>query len=130
MIANGTFQVKLTPQDLEGQAENPLLGRFTLDKEFQGDLVGVSIGQMLSARTAVKDSAGYVAIEQVTGTLGGRAGSFVFQHSSSMVRGEPQQSIQVVADSGTGALEGLTGSLTIQIAAGVHSYVFEYQLPS
>jgi hypothetical protein len=130
MTATGTFKVKLTPQDPELQAEYPMLGRFILDKEFQGDLVGVGKGQMLSTGTAVKNSAGYVAIEQVTGSLGERTGSFVFQHSSSMVRGEPQQSIQVVADSGTGALEGLTGSFTIQIAAGVHSYIFEYQLPS
>jgi Protein of unknown function (DUF3224) len=128
MTAIGPFTVKLDPQAMP--AEYPLLGRLTINKEFQGDLTGTSIGQMLSARTAIPNSAGYVAIEQVTGTLHGREGSFVLQHSSSMIRGEPQQSVTVVADSGTGALEGLTGSMVINNSAGQHSYVFDYDLPA
>ena len=127
MTANGPFTVKLEPQAMS--AEYPMLGRLTINKEFQGDLNATSIGQMLSAGTAIPNSAGYVAIEQVTGTLHGREGTFVLQHSSSMVRGEPHQSVTVVADSGTGALEGLTGSMVINNAAGAHSYVFEYALP-
>ena len=127
MTANGTFNVKLEPQEMP--AEQPLLGRLTIDKAFQGDLSGISQGQMLSARTAVSNSAGYVAIEQVTGSLHGREGSFVLQHSSSMNRGAPQQGITVVPDSGTDQLEGLTGSMTIINAAGAHSYVLEYALP-
>jgi hypothetical protein len=126
MTATGPFTVKLEPQEMS--AEHPLLGRLTINKAFQGDLTATSIGQMLSARTAIPNSAGYVAIEQVTGTLHGREGTFVLQHSSSMVRGEPQQSVTVVPDSGTGALEGLTGSMVIYNAAGQHSYVFEYSL--
>jgi Protein of unknown function (DUF3224) len=127
MTATGPFTVKLEPQEMP--AEYPLLGRLTINKEFQGDLTAISVGQMLSARTAIANSAGYVAIEQVTGTLHGREGSFVLQHSSSMVRGEAQQSVTVVTDSGTGALEGLTGSMVINNAAGQHSYTFEYTLP-
>jgi Protein of unknown function (DUF3224) len=127
MTATGPFTVKLEPQEMP--AEYPLLGRLTINKVFQGDLTATSIGQMLSARTAIPNSAGYVAIEQVTGTLHGREGTFVLQHSSSMVRGEPQQSVTVVVDSGTGALEGMTGSMVINNAAGLHSYVFEYELP-
>jgi Protein of unknown function (DUF3224) len=127
MTATGPFTVKLVPQEMP--AEYPLLGRLTINKEFQGDLIGISVGQMLSARTAIPNSAGYVAIEQVRGTLHDREGSFVLQHSSSMIRGEPQQSVTVVPDSGTGALEGLTGSMVINNAAGAHSYVFEYALP-
>jgi hypothetical protein len=127
MTANGTFNVTLEPQEMP--AEHPLLGRLTIDKAFQGDLSGISKGQMLSAGTGVSNSAGYVAIEQVTGTLHGREGGFVLQHSSSMNRGEPQQSITVVPDSGTAQLEGLRGSMTIINAAGSHSYVFEYALP-
>ena len=126
MTATGPFTVKLEPQEMP--AEQPLLGRLRINKEFQGDLSGTSIGQMLSARTAIANSAGYVAIEQITGTLHGRQGSFVLQHSSSMVRGEAQQSVTVVPDSGTAALEGLTGSMTINNLAGAHSYVFEYGL--
>jgi hypothetical protein len=127
MTATGPFNIKLEPQEMP--AGQPLLGRLTINKEFQGNLTAVSVGQMLSARTAIANSAGYVAIEQVTGTLHGREGSFVLQHSSSMVRGEAQQSVTVVADSGTGALEGLTGSMVINNEAGQHSYVFEYVLP-
>ena len=127
MTANGTFNVKLEPQEMP--AEQPLLGRLTIDKTFQGDLSGISQGQMLSARTGVNNSAGYVAIELVKGSLHGREGSFVLQHSSSMNRGTPQQGIMVVPDSGTDQLEGLTGSMTIINAAGSHSYVFEYALP-
>ena len=125
--ATGPFTVKLEPQEMP--AEQPLLGRLRINKEFQGDLSGIGIGQMLSARTAISNSAGYVAIEQVSGALHGREGSFVLQHSSSMVRGQPQQSVTVVADSGTGALEGLTGSMVINNVAGAHSYVFDYSLP-
>jgi hypothetical protein len=127
MTATGPFIIKLEPQEMP--AGYPLLGRLTINKQFQGDLTATSIGQMLSARTAIPNSAGYVAIEQVTGSLHGREGTFVLQHSSSMVRGEPQQSVTVVADSGTGALEGLTGSMVINNAAGAHSYVFDYDLP-
>jgi Protein of unknown function (DUF3224) len=127
MTATGPFTIKLEPQEMP--AEQPLLGRLTINKEFQGDLTATSLGQMLSARTAIPNSAGYVAIEQVTGTLHGREGSFVLQHSSSMIRGEPQQSVTVVADSGTGALEGLTGSMVINNAVGQHSYVFDYDIP-
>lgn len=127
MTATGPFTVKLEPQEMP--AEYPLLGRLTINKEFQGDLNGTSVGQMLSAKTEIPNSAGYVAIEQVSGSLHGREGTFVLQHSSSMNRGEADQSVTVVPDSGTRALEGLTGSMIINNVAGVHSYVFEYSLP-
>jgi hypothetical protein len=127
--ASGTFEVKLVPQAAEDKAEDTTLGRMTIDKQFHGDLEGTSKGQMLSAGTAVKGSAGYVAIEKVTGTLHGRSGSFVLQHSGTMTRGVPQLSVTVVPDSGTGELVGLTGQMAIKIADGKHSYEFEYTLP-
>ena len=125
--ANGTFEVKLTPQPVDGDA--PAIGRMSIDKQFHGDLEGASKGQMLAAMTSVKGSAGYVAIEQVTGTLHGRSGAFVLQHSGTMTRGAPQLIVSVVPDSGTGELAGLTGTLTIAIADGKLSYDFEYTLP-
>lgn len=125
--ARGTFDVKLTPQAPEDKGD-ATLARMTLDKQFQGDLAGTSKGQMLSAGTAVKGSAGYVAIERVVGTLGGRSGSFVLQHSGTMTRGEPQLTITVVPDSGTDQLAGLTGKMQIIIADGKHSYDFEYTI--
>ena len=127
MHATGTFDVKLTPQAAEdGDAG---LGRMTIDKQFHGDLEGTSKGFMLSsAGTIVKGSGGYVAMEKVTGTLKGRAGSFVLQHSGTMTRGTPQLSVTVVPDSGAGELEGITGTLTIKIDQGKHSYTFDYSL--
>jgi len=99
------------------------------EKQFHGDLEGTSKGQMLTATTDVKGSAGYVAIERVTGTLHGRSGSFVLQHSGTLTKGAAQQSITVVPDSGTGQLVGIAGKMTITIADGKHSYDFEYTLP-
>jgi hypothetical protein len=127
--ASGTFEVKLTPQKDEGGADAGL-GRMSIDKQFHGDLEGTSKGFMLSsAATVVKGSGGYVAMERVTGTLKGRSGSFVLQHSGTMTRGTPQLSVTVVPDSGTGQLEGLGGTMTIKIDEGKHSYEFEYTLP-
>ena len=127
--ASGTFEVDLAPQPRDAAFDHPLLGRATLAKRFRGDLEASSSGQMLSARTPVEGSAGYVAIERVEGTLAGRSGSFVLQHSSTMARGTPQQRIAVVPDSGTGELEGLAGEMTIVVADGVHRYRFDYTLP-
>ena len=127
--ATGTFDVKATPEPPEDKAEGSTLGRFSLAKQIHGDLEGTSTGQMLTAGTDVKGSAGYVAIERVTGTLNGRKGSFVLQHSGTMNRGAFQLSITVVPDSGTGELVGLAGKMAIIIADGKHSYDFEYALP-
>ncbi|MEO8026033.1 MAG: DUF3224 domain-containing protein [Bryobacteraceae bacterium] len=126
--ATGPFDVKLTPQQDES-SESPALSRMTIDKQFHGDLEAVSKGQMLAAGTEVKGSAGYVAIERVTGTLSGRSGSFVLQHNATMDRGAPSLNIIVVPDSGTGELQGITGKMNIIIEGGKHSYEFDYTLP-
>lgn len=130
MHAKGTFEVKITPQTPDGKFEDATMGRMTIDKQFHGDLEGTSLGQMLSAMTQVKGSAGYVAMERVTGKLQGRGGSFVLQHSATMNHGVPQLSITIVPDSGTGQLVGITGKMDIIINAGRHSYDFEYTLPA
>jgi hypothetical protein len=127
--ASGPFDVKLTPQPPDDKAEGSTLGRLSIDKQYHGELEATSKGQMLTAMTEVKGSAGYVAIERVSGTLHGRSGSFVLQHSSTLARGAPQQSITVVPDSGTGQLVGLTGKMIVNIVDGKHSYDFEYTLP-
>jgi Protein of unknown function (DUF3224) len=123
--ASGTFEVKLTPQETSG---DPRLGRFSLDKQFHGDLEATSKGEMLTGGMPAKGSAGYVAIELVTGKLHGRGGSFILQHSGTMDRGKPSLSVTVVPDSGTEELAGLAGKMTINIADGKHSYGFEYSL--
>jgi Protein of unknown function (DUF3224) len=126
--ATGTFEVKLAPLDAYAGGENSTLGRMSLDKQFHGDLEAVSQGEMLTGMTAVQGSAGYVAIERVRGTLHGRNGTFVLQHSGSMNRGTPQLSITVIPDSGTDGLAGLAGTMSIDVAGGKHSYTFEYTL--
>ncbi|HEU0297950.1 MAG TPA: DUF3224 domain-containing protein [Longimicrobium sp.] len=123
--ASGTFEVKLTPLDSEG-----VPARMSIDKQFHGDIQGASKGQMLAAMTGVEGSAGYVAMELVTGTLAGRSGTFVLQHSGTMNRGAPSLTITVVPDSGTGELAGLEGTMTIEIVNGQHSYELEYTLPA
>ncbi len=126
--ASGTFEVKLTPQAADDENEGATLGRMSIAKQFHGDLEATSKGEMLTAGTGVKGSAGYVAIERVSGTLDGRSGAFMLQHSGTMTRGAPQLTITVVPDSGTGELVGLAGKMTIKIADGKHSYDFEYTL--
>ena len=126
--ANGTFAVHLNPQPADEYFDGTTLGRRSIDKQFKGDLEGTSKGQMMSAVTAVKGSAGYVAIEKVSGILQGRTGTFILQHNSSMNKGVPQQSITVVPDSGTEELSGLSGSMIISIVDGQHRYEFEYTL--
>jgi len=127
--ASGTFEVKLVPQPPEDKAEGSTLARMSIDKQFHGDLEATNKGQMLTAGPDVKGSAGYVAIERVTGMVQGRTGRFVLQHSGTLTRGAAQQSITVVPDSGTGQLVGLTGKMAINIVDGKHSCDFDYTLP-
>ncbi len=129
-VATGTFEVKMNPLTLHETSENAMLARFSLTKQFSGDLEANSQGEMLSAGTPVSGSAGYVAIEQVRGSLHGLIGSFVLQHSGTMNRGNPNLSVTVVPDSGTGQLAGLAGKLEIRIEDGQHFYDLEYTLES
>src|SRR5271156_637309 len=128
--ATGPFDVKLAPQGEDDKAESTTLARYSLDKQYHGDLDATAKGTMLTAGTDVKGSAGYVAIERVTGTLNGKTGSFVLQHNGTLSRGTPVQNIIVVPDSGAGQLAGISGKLLVIIADGKHSYEFEYTLPA
>jgi Protein of unknown function (DUF3224) len=122
----GTFDVTLSPLDIEGE----MMGRMRIDKQFHGPLHATGLGQMLSAGTAVKGSAAYVAIERVSGTLDDRAGTFVLHHTGVMHRGTGTLSIAVVPDSGTNALAGIGGTMTIAIDDTGHHYTFDYTLPA
>lgn len=122
--AKGNFEVDVKPQ----ATEDGRPGRMTIDKRFHGDLEGTSKGEMLTGMTDVNGSAGYVAIERVSGVLNNRTGTFLLQHSGTMKRGVPQLAVTVVPDSGTGDLAGLSGTLDIQIAGGKHSYAFSYEV--
>ena len=127
-VAKGNFTVEMKPQAEPGVVDGVSLGRMSLDKRFEGDLAATGRGEMLSALTPVQGSAGYVAIERVSGTLHGKSGGFVFQHAGTMTRGAQQLSITVVPDSGTGELSAIAGSFRLQIVDGKHFYEFEYTL--
>lgn len=125
----GKFEVKLNPLDFYAQGIDGVnLARMSIDKIYHGDLDATSKGEMLSAMTSVKGSAGYVAIEQVTGTLSGKKGSFVLQHFGSMKQASERLVLEVVPDSGAGELSGLVGTMSIKIEAGQHYYEFDYTL--
>jgi hypothetical protein len=125
---SGTFEVKLSPQAAAPGIEAAKLGRMTIDKQFHGDLQAHSLGEMMSAMGEVKGSAGYVAIERVSGSLLGRKGSFVLMHTGLMNRGQPQLTVQVVPDSGTDELTGISGNMGIDIKEGQHFYTFDFSL--
>ena len=124
--ATGTFEVKLTPLDPAFKSEDNSIGRYSLDKQFHGALEATSKGEMLSGMGTVKGSGGYVAIERVTGTLDGRAGTFILQHNGTMQAGVFHLNVIVVPDSGTAQLTGLQGTMEIIIKDGKHSYDFSY----
>ncbi len=129
MKITGTFEVKMEPLEYSGQSKDGAqLGRMSINKTFNGDLSATSQGEMLSAMTPVKGSAGYVAIEQASGTLNGKKGSFILQHFGVMAGTESRLILEVVPGSGTGELEGLSGKMTIDIKDGSHYYGFEYEL--
>lgn len=128
---SGTFEVKLAPQPMAEAGAESGLGRMSLNKQFHGELEAISLGEMLTAMTSVNGSGAYVAVERVTGALAERRGSFMLHHTGIMNRGVPQLTINVVPDSGTEELSGLTGAMNIRIeAGGKHFYDFEYSLPA
>jgi len=130
MHATGSFEVKLTPQQSTSEtAPDPTRGRMSIDKHFQGALEGTSLGEMLTGGNLSAGSAGYVAIERVTGTLDGKTGSFLLQHSATMHAGQFSLTITVIPASGTGELAGIAGSMNIIMDGGKHSYTFDYTLP-
>lgn len=124
----GLFDVTRTAEPPYHAADGVTLARSRFDKRFHGPLDATSKVEMLAAGTAVTGSAGYVALELVTGALEGRVGTFVLQHSGVMRRGTPSLSVTVVPDSGTGELRGLAGRMAIEIVEGAHRYRFDYTL--
>lgn len=128
MRASGPFEVTLQPLS-SSAPDDALLGRRSIAKVFHGDLEGAGVGEMLTAGTAVEGSGAYVAVDRITGTLHGRTGSFTLLHSGVMHRGAPQLTVTILADSGTGALAGITGSFAIRVVDGKHFYDLDYTLP-
>jgi hypothetical protein len=128
--AKGSFEIRMSAETLSETAHETGIGRMSLSKTYTGDLAGRSEGEMLGFRNLASGSGGYVAMETVRGTLDGKQGSFVLQHSSTMEGSSATQSIQVAPGSGTGELAGLSGQLVIHREGGRHDYVFDYSLPA
>lgn len=128
--AEGTFEVRNSPLPADDAVNGTAIGRFGLDKQFHGDLEGTSKGEMLGAGNPATGTAGYVAIEQVTGTLNGHHGSFALQHFGTMEDNKFDLLVKVVPGSGTGELTGISGTMSIAIANGKHSWKFDYTLPA
>lgn len=127
--AAGPFDVQMSPWQAPHEEAGGPIGRFSIAKKYRGDLEGEARGEMLAASTDVAGSAGYVAIERVSGILEGRSGGFTLQHAGTLDRGAPTLVITVVPDSGSGELAGLAGRMAITVADGKHTYDFEYTLP-
>jgi hypothetical protein len=130
MHAEGTFDVKNAPLAADDALAGTAIGRYGLDKQFQGGLEGTGKGEMLGAGNPATGTAGYVAIEEFTGTLHGRSGSFALQHFGTMEDNKFDLVVKVVPGSGTGDLLGISGTMTIKILSGKHSYQFDYSLPA
>ena len=129
MTAHGRFDVETTPQPADAPEAAGPFGRLFLDKQFHGDLEATSKGQMLGAYTTVQGSGAYVALEQVTGSLHGRLGSFMLQHRGTMQGTDFRMDVTVVPDSGTESLTGITGTMKIILEGKGHHYEFAYTLP-
>lgn len=129
MKATGEFEVQMKPLETYAAGNDGVnLGRMSIDKTFSGDMEATSKGEMISAMTSVKGSAGYAAIEQVSGTLGDKKGSFIFQHYGIMSGGQEYLKLEVVPNSGAGELSGISGKMSIEIKDGKHFYEFEYKI--
>ncbi len=126
--AKGPFDVATKPVE-QDKAEGSTLGRFSLDKTYHGALEATGKGEMLTVGTDVPGSAAYVAVERVVGTLDGKTGSFALVHRGSMRGKDVNMSVDIVPDSGAGALKGVTGRLIITVVEGKHQYELEYALP-
>ena len=127
--ARGPMDVNMQPEPPFLEDSGLKLNRNAVSKTFYGDMAGTSEAQMLAAFTATPGSAGYVAIEHFTGSVNGKQGSFVMQHSGTMNRGDAQLAVSIVPDSGSGELTGISGTLDIENDEGQHSYVLDYDLP-
>jgi hypothetical protein len=130
MHATGPFDVKLVPQPADEKTNDPLLARMSIDKHYHGELEATGTGEMLTGGDYKTGSAGYVAMEKVTGTLQGRTGTFLMQHSGTLTQGAQQLSITIVPDTGTGQLAGIAGKMDVKITEGKHFYELDYTLPA
>ena len=127
--AAGAFDVKMSPASAPQHEGRTATGRMLLEKQYSGELQASGKGEMLTAMTDTKGSAAYVAIERITGTLNGKAGSFVVQHAGTMRGGDSQLAVTIVPDSGSGELSGISGRMSLKQVDRKHRYEIDYVLP-
>ncbi|WP_229458852.1 DUF3224 domain-containing protein [Massilia glaciei] len=127
-MAKGSFSITLQPPPAGEGVDRLSVGRMLIDKRYLGDLEARGQGEMLSAGNPSAGSAAYVAIEHVTGVLGGRKGSFALQHAGTMHGGVNELTINVVPGSGTGELAGIVGQLKLDLVDRTHCYTLDYTL--
>lgn len=121
MIAQGTFEIDMTPH---ADKEAPV-GRFTLDKLYQGDMVGKGIGQMISKRFE-NGVAVYYAIEEFSGEVMGKKGAFTLIHKGFLNNESQSLEIVILDGSGSNELVSIEGTMDITNKDGVHGYALEF----
>ena len=124
----GPMDVEIVPEPSFLEQDGLTLSRNSVKKTFHGEMAGTAEAQMIAAFTGTPGSAGYVAIEHFTGSVGGKSGSFVLQHSGIMNRGDARLTVTIVPDSGSGELASISGTMDIENDEGQHSYVLDYDL--
>ena len=131
LTATGTFEVKMLPEaNQEPDGFGAGTARFGLAKSFTGDVSGEAAGTMLSVGAPQAGSAAaYVAVDRFAGSVNGKAGGFILVHRGTVSKaGNSDLEIIVAPDSGTGELDGIAGTLLIDIKAGIHHYTLTYEL--
>jgi uncharacterized protein DUF3224 len=109
MHASGHIDVKTyEPQPYEETEEGPNLVEIHVSETFSGDIEGEGVVRFLQA-VREDGSASFVGIERVTGSLGGRKGSFLLQDTGTLEGNTVNGTWFVIPGSGTGELRGLRG---------------------
>jgi hypothetical protein len=125
--AKGTFQLKDWGEKSFNEMNGmPKLTRASVIKSYQGDITGEG---KLEYLMMYRDdgSASFVGLERVVGSVGGRSGSFVFQHTGTFKRGVATVALIVVPGSGTGDLHGLRGEGGFAVGhQGPYSITLDY----
>ena len=130
MHASGYFDVTLAPQAADNpQVRTAQIDRLSIDKKYHGDVKGTSTGQMQAIKDD-RDTGAYVALEKVVASLKGRSGTFMLMHYGYMNQGAVGRwLVEIVPNSGTGGLAGLSGTMKIIQKDEKHYYEIEYALP-
>ena len=96
------------PAAYDQRAEGPALTRIHVEESFTGDISGEGVVEFLQAARP-DGSASFVGIERVTGSAGGRAGTFLLQDAGTVRDNIVSGDWFVIPGSGTGQLTGLRG---------------------